>query len=163
MGSIRVIDITEENVVQIDVGKYLWKGINESVRVGWKIRLNIDMANKPAYMEEKLVEFIGNFLHSKMKDGCANMDVMIKQLSKDRDAIEKSNREIRDLKVRFERPDGAKRDYRMNKLVKNAYDQIMTKDDKSKVIKKAEKYFHCVFTISFLFLDFHFSIFQRLV
>ena len=122
-------------MVQIDVGKYLWKGINESVRVGWKIRLNIDMANKPAYMEEKLVEFIGNFLHSKMRDGCATMEKMVMLLSKDRDAIEKSNREIRDLKVKFERPDGAKRDYRMNKLVKNAHDQIVTMDDRSKVIE----------------------------
>ena len=121
-------------MVQIDIGKYLWKGINESVRVGWKIRLNIDMANKPAYMEEELVEFIGNFLHSKMRDGCATMDVMEKLLSQNRDAIEKSNREIKDLKVRFERPDGSKRDYRMNKLVKNAHDQTMVKDDKSKVL-----------------------------
>ena len=36
-------------VEKIGGGKYLWLGSFESVRVGWKIRLNVDMANKPAY------------------------------------------------------------------------------------------------------------------
>ena len=36
-------------VENIGGGKFLWLGSFESVRVGWKIRLNIDMANKPAY------------------------------------------------------------------------------------------------------------------
>ena len=31
----------DENVVQIDAGKYVWHGSYESVRVGWKIRLNV--------------------------------------------------------------------------------------------------------------------------
>ena len=46
-----------ENVVEIDAGKYLWLGSFQSVRVGWKIRLNIDMANKPSYMKSK---YLGN-------------------------------------------------------------------------------------------------------
>ena len=36
-------------VENIGSGKFLWLGSFESIRVGWKIRLNIDMANKPAY------------------------------------------------------------------------------------------------------------------
>ena len=30
-----------KNVKQIDEGKYVWRGSYESVRVGWKIRLNV--------------------------------------------------------------------------------------------------------------------------
>ena len=36
-------------VKEIGSGKYLWIGSFESVRYGWKLRLNVDMANKPAY------------------------------------------------------------------------------------------------------------------
>ena len=39
----------KERVEYIGSGKYLWLGSFESVRIGWKIRLNVDMANKPAY------------------------------------------------------------------------------------------------------------------
>ena len=39
----------EDRVEKIGSGKYLWKGSFESVRCGWKLRLNVDMANKPAY------------------------------------------------------------------------------------------------------------------
>ena len=40
-------------VQQIGGGKYLWLGSFESIRVGWKLRLNVDMANKPAYEKGK--------------------------------------------------------------------------------------------------------------
>ena len=43
-------------VENIGGGKFLWLGSFESVRVGWKIRLNIDMANKPAY-EKGIIDF----------------------------------------------------------------------------------------------------------
>ncbi len=49
----------EDRVVEIDAGKYVWQGFFASVRVGWKIRLNVDMANKPAYMKSK--SFNSNF------------------------------------------------------------------------------------------------------
>ena len=38
-------------VQELANGKSLWIGTFQSVRVGWKIRLNVDMANKPAYEE----------------------------------------------------------------------------------------------------------------
>ena len=90
------------------------------------------MANKPAYEEKKLEDFIGDYLHSKgfnMKD----MDTMASELEKKRAAKDMSDRHIRDLKVRFERPDGAKRDYRMNRLGKNANEQTFMLENKSKV------------------------------
>ena len=36
-------------------GKYLWMGTFESVRVGWTMKLNIDMANKPAYAKGNIL------------------------------------------------------------------------------------------------------------
>ena len=87
------------------------------------------MANKPAYAEMELRDFIGNYLHSKGLD-CTDMKAMIYTLEKKKAAIDMTNREIRDLKVRFERPDGAKRDYRMNKLGKNAHQQTFFLESK---------------------------------
>ena len=40
-------------VQQIGGGKYVWLGSFESIRMGWKLRLNVDMANKPAYEKGK--------------------------------------------------------------------------------------------------------------
>ena len=45
-------------VENIGGGKFLWLGSFESVRVGWKIRLNVDMANKPAYEKGIFIYFI---------------------------------------------------------------------------------------------------------
>jgi hypothetical protein len=42
-------------VEELGEGKYLWLGTFQSVRIGWKIHLNVDMANKPSYKK-------GNFL-----------------------------------------------------------------------------------------------------
>ena len=49
-------------VENIGSGKFLWLGSFESIRVGWKIRLNIDMANKPAYQRgnQNSVIIVGN-------------------------------------------------------------------------------------------------------
>ncbi len=38
-------------VQELANGKSLWIGTFQSVRVGWTIRLNVDMANRPAYEE----------------------------------------------------------------------------------------------------------------
>jgi hypothetical protein len=38
-------------VQELANGKSLWSGTFQSVRVGWTIRLNVDMANRPAYEE----------------------------------------------------------------------------------------------------------------
>ena len=51
-------------VKELANGKSLWIGTFLSVRVGWKVRLNVDMANKPAYEEGKLtllVQFKSTF------------------------------------------------------------------------------------------------------
>ena len=90
------------------------------------------MANKPAYEEKKLEHFIGDYLHAKGFN-CSNMDTMASELETRRAAKDMSDRHIRDLKVRFERPDGAKRDYRMNRLGKNANQQTFLLENKSKV------------------------------
>ena len=87
------------------------------------------MANKAAYAEMGLVDFIRNYLQSRRFD-CSNNEGMIFTLKSRKAAIDMTNREIRDLKVRFERPDGAKRDYRMNKLGKNAHQQTFFLESK---------------------------------
>ena len=53
------------HVERLGGGKYLWLGTFESVRVGWKMKLNIDMANKPAYMKMDLFEFLVQHLSAK--------------------------------------------------------------------------------------------------
>jgi len=114
-------------VEQIDVGKFLWLGTFESVRVGWKLSLNVDMANKPAYEKDDLINYIGNYLHSRRKPN-EDMLALVRLLKTDRDAFAVADNEIRDLKARFLRPDGAKRDYRMVKLTKSPRELKMDKN-----------------------------------
>ena len=49
-------------VKEIGGGKYLWLGSFESIRVGWKLRLNVDMANKPAYEKGKYLSRVLIFI-----------------------------------------------------------------------------------------------------
>lgn len=53
MGNKYFEPANKDKITQIDAGKYVWHGSFQSVRVGWKMRLNINMANKPAYMKGK--------------------------------------------------------------------------------------------------------------
>ena len=41
-------------VIELGQGKSLWVGTFKSVRIGWKLALNVDMANRPGYEKRKL-------------------------------------------------------------------------------------------------------------
>lgn len=64
------------------------------------------------------MEFLKNYLWAR------NWEDFTIMMSQNRNnAVAKASAEIKDLKARFIRPDGAKRDYRMNRLVKNPVQQ----------------------------------------
>jgi hypothetical protein len=37
--------------LKLSNGKALWQGTFQSARIGWKLVINVDVANKPAYKE----------------------------------------------------------------------------------------------------------------
>ena len=96
--------------VDIGGGKSLWLGTFKSVRTGWKLHLNVDMANKPGYEEQTVLDFITKVLNCRKNEAS--------QMLMDRSRWTKVSKEICGLKIRFERPDGQKRDYRANGLTK---------------------------------------------
>ena len=104
------------HVERLGGGKYLWLGTFESVRVGWKMKLNIDMANKPAYMKMDLFKFLVEHLSAKRIQINPNTgrELFIDDYGRKTDAraYDEASRELKDLKARFLRPDGNKRDYR---------------------------------------------------
>ena len=51
------LSLVSGHVEELGGGKYLWLGTFESVRVGWTMKLNIDMANKPAYKKSKFPHY----------------------------------------------------------------------------------------------------------
>lgn len=64
------------------------------------------------------MKFLAGYLHAR------NPQEFLDMMAKNRfNAVERASKEIKDLKARFLRPDNAKRDYRMNKLVKNPVQQ----------------------------------------
>merc|ERR1719392_397639 len=50
-------------IIDIGMGKYIWLGTFKSVRTGWKVQLNVDMANKPGYEREMVKSFISKYLN----------------------------------------------------------------------------------------------------
>lgn len=100
---------TEARAEELGNGKSLWFGTFLSARAGWKIRLNVDMANKPGYDKGSLPDFISG-LFPQSRDSLEN-------ILSSRENLRTASDAIKDLKVRFLRPDGQKRDYRATKLV----------------------------------------------
>ncbi len=140
-------------------GKSLWTGIFSSVRPAWKLFFNVDMANKPGYEAQPMLNFVAKFLIPKAEVPVSTamkpivrppmqafvLSVFQKIFSV---SVENGNvfkidyeafdprskskvrrvesiplekwrqaeleKELRGLKIRFLRPDGAKRDYRVN-------------------------------------------------
>merc|ERR1719450_859645 len=97
------------------------------------MKLNIDMANKPAYKQMDLFEFLLQHLRAKRIriNPETGRELEIDNVGRKADSrvYDEVNREIKDLKARFLRPDGNKRDYRMNKLVGNAKSQKFKLDN----------------------------------
>ena len=80
------------------------------------MKLNIDMANKPAYMKMDLFEFLVEHLSAKRIgiNPDTGRELFIDNYGRKTDTrvYEEASRELKDLKARFLRPDGNKRDYR---------------------------------------------------
>ena len=80
------------------------------------MKLNIDMANKPAYMKMDLFEFLVEHLSAKriQINPKTGQELFIDDYGRKADtrAYDEASRELKDLKARFLRPDGNKRDYR---------------------------------------------------
>ena len=80
------------------------------------MKLNIDMANKPAYMKMDLFEFLVQHLTAKRIriDPNTGRELFIDDYGRKTNALayDEASRELKDLKARFLRPDGNKRDYR---------------------------------------------------
>ena len=120
-------------VIQIGNGKYLWVGTFQSVRLGWKPMLNLDIANKPAYFSIPVIQFVSDILKHHPND--------VRRLEKRE--CEKIQKELAGLKIRFVRPNGQKRDYRVNKLMAPANRLMMTMDKENKRKKiTIEQYFN---------------------
>ena len=105
------VDNNDGSVLDIGKGKSIWVGTFQSVRMGWRPYLNVDMANRPAYNQQPLLDFLLAVL-----DRGNRVDNLNQLYPKDKYRL---NDEIRQLKVRYNRPDGAIRDYRVNKLVES--------------------------------------------
>ncbi len=119
-------------VIQIGNGKYLWVGTFQSVRLGWKPMLNLDIANKPAYFSIPVIEFVAEIMRRHPND--------VRGL--DKRESEKVQKELSGLKIRFMRPNGQKRDYRVNKLMPPANRLMMAMDKENKRRKiTIEQYF----------------------
>eukprot|EP00096_Caligus_rogercresseyi_P000908 TRINITY_DN1146_c0_g1_i5.p1 TRINITY_DN1146_c0_g1~~TRINITY_DN1146_c0_g1_i5.p1 ORF type:complete len:865 (+),score=267.54 TRINITY_DN1146_c0_g1_i5:793-3387(+) len=105
-------------------GKSLWQGTFLSVRFAWKPFLNVDMANKPGYMESTIGDFA-----SKM---CVyrNQRPSPDEVFRDRRSLATLEAELKGLKIRFKRPDNNLRDYRFNKFVKPASEEKVEIDGK---------------------------------
>ncbi len=124
----------DRQVIQLGNGKYLWVGTFQSVRLGWKPMLNLDIANKPAYFSTPVIQFVGDVLKRPPNDVVHGLD---------KRECEKIQKELSGLKIRFMRPNGQKRDYRVNKLMSPANRLMMAVDKENKRRKiTIEQYFN---------------------
>ena len=122
--------------VDIGGGKSLWLGTFKSVRTGWKLHLNVDMANKPGYEEQSVLEFASKLANCRPQD--------IRRVITDKTLWTRLSKELCGLKIRFERPDGQKRDYRANGLTKDIgkYLTFPSAEGKTSVINYFKKQYN---------------------
>ena len=100
------------SVIDMGNGKSIWVGTFQSVRMGWRPYLNVDVANRQAYNQQPLLDFLLAVL-----DQGNRLDNLRQLRPRDKYRL---NDELRQLKIRYSRPDGALRDYKVNKLVDSA-------------------------------------------
>jgi hypothetical protein len=79
-----------------------------------------------------LIDFVANYLDAMGKRN-PDMPAMIRLLQNDKFAKDMASREIKDLKGRHHRPDGSKRDYKINGLVKSAKDEKVNLTESNQV------------------------------
>jgi len=135
-------DHNKDKIIDIGMGKYIWLGTFKSVRTGWKVHLNVDMANKPGYEKTSVIEFLGKYFRKRPEEAVDQL--LQSKLNNIRDR-EKASSEIRGLKVRFIRPDGEKRDYRVNGLTEKSAEQLIFEADglKTNVVDYFRKIYKC--------------------
>ena len=133
-------------VLVLGQGKSLWVGTFKSVRVGWKLALNVDMANKPGYEKKFVMPFIREFLGRPVFGGNPQIpnENELPGLLKITKNLENVSKELKGLKVRFYRPGGAVRQYAVNKLTTgNSKNLILDVDGvKMSVFDYFDKTFH---------------------
>ena len=97
--------------IDLGGGASLWIGTFLSVRLGWKPMLNVDMASKVGCDDDSVAEFIERVLKT-------NRDFNSSQVAlNDKRHYMAVDAKIKDLKIRYNRPDGGKRDYRVLKMM----------------------------------------------
>jgi eukaryotic translation initiation factor 2C len=87
------------------------------------------MANKPGYEEDSVEAFACNFLESQFRGESTPRPNLENLNSFERDNLGK---ELKGLKIRFERPDGNKRDYKANGLGPDANENNTVVTDQGK-------------------------------
>ena len=101
------------NGTSIDIGggTSLWLGTFTSVRLGKKPVLNVDVANKVGCDESSVIEFIEKVLKSNR--GYHQSHILLNDKSHRNTVDDK----IKDLRIHYSRPNGYKRNYRVNKMM----------------------------------------------
>jgi len=107
--------------VDLPGGKSVWFGFFQSVNIGWKPMLNVDVANKPAIRGGEMISYMEEVLakpgrgregpiYTNFRDG----DGKWWDTKRHADILQK---DLKGLKVRYIRPDGQKREWRCNKVM----------------------------------------------
>ena len=106
-------DPNPRNGTSIDIGggTSLWLGTFTSVRLGWEPRLNVDVANKAGCDESSVIEFMEKVLKSNR--GYHKSHILLSNKSHSDTVDDK----IKDLRIHYSRPNGYKRNYRVNKMM----------------------------------------------
>ena len=106
-------DPNPRNGTSIDIGggTSLWIGTFTSVRLGWKPMLNVDVANKAGCDESSVIEFIKKVLKS--NGGYHQSHILLD----DKSHLNTVDDKIKDLRIYYSRPNGYKRNCRVNKMM----------------------------------------------
>ena len=128
-------DPNPRNGTSIDIGggTSLWIGTFTSVRLGWKPMLNVDVANKAGCDESSVIEFIEKILKSNRDYHQSHI------LLNDKSHRNTADDKIRDLRIHYSRPNGYRRNYRVNKMMPAA-NKLKVKFDSGEECT-IEKYF----------------------
>jgi len=124
--------------VDLPGGKSIWFGLFQSVSVGWKPFLNVDMANKPAVQNNPMIQHMEKVL-SRGRNKWDFRD----QWNGDRFG-RPLEMELKGLKIRYNRPDKQVREWRFHKVMEAANKLKFEYEEKKTGEKKlitVEEYF----------------------
>lgn len=124
--STRNHDGSGSSVLDLGHGKSVWFGTFQAVRMGKKPYLNVDLAHRPAYNKQPLIDFLVSALDRGQNHRQQCKPTVERLMYLHQNEKYRLNDEIRELKVQYTRPDGEKRSYRINKLVESALRQTIS-------------------------------------